>query len=172
MILILASLDLKTTILSRYVTMNYIVEALAFVLRNPESQYIFILFILICVNICIDANMSESHLYKVKNIIIPQICRIRNCGPLKDVLSFTVFSQSDSDPGLVLDFFDVVSMDRITDGFKTKYVTSSLLPLCLLPFINKFSQRIYSPPSFSDMVFCLDFLYYCQLYWLSCSSSF
>jgi hypothetical protein len=46
MILVLASLKLKTAFLARDRTVNYIVEALAFVLRVPErisfSLYLFI----------------------------------------------------------------------------------------------------------------------------------
>lgn len=121
MILVLACLKLKTTFLSRDATVNYIIEALAFVLRVPERMYSLIIHLFTSLNILsTGANISEAHLFKVQNIIIPQICRIRNCAPLRSILSFIIFPESDTSPGMSLDFFDVNSTDKITDAFRTK----------------------------------------------------
>lgn len=70
--------------------------------------------------VTIGANLLEAYLFKVQEIIIPQICRIRNCAPLHSVLSFIIFPKSDTSPGLSLDFFDVAATDKITDGFRSK----------------------------------------------------
>jgi hypothetical protein len=121
MVLVLACLGLKAAFLSRDNTVNYIVESLAFALRVPERVYFSLyLFIYWSKYISPGANLSVTHLFKVQEIIIPQICRIRNCASLHSILSFVIFPQSDTSHGMSLDFFDVASTDQITDGFRSK----------------------------------------------------
>jgi hypothetical protein len=50
MILVLASLNLKTAFLSWGRTVNYIVEALAFVLRDPERMSFLFIYVFISLN--------------------------------------------------------------------------------------------------------------------------
>ena len=70
--------------------------------------------------------MPDSYLHKVQSIIIPQISCIRNCGPLRSILVFPIFPESEGESGLTLDFFDVNAMDHITDGYQTKCVVIHL----------------------------------------------
>ena len=94
----------------------------------------------------IESTLSLSLVNMMRDVIIPQIYRLRNFEPLREALRFEIFQRlPDGAPDFILDFSDIVSSDLSTDAFKTKCVFLVLLA-ALAYLTNIYISSFVLPP--------------------------
>lgn len=68
----------------------------------------------------LDSSLSEPLVGMMRNVVIPQIARLRMFEPLRAALSFAIYPKSSKGGPFVLDFFNIADTDAFGDAFKTK----------------------------------------------------
>lgn len=124
MLVILAALNMTHKLTNKDVTTNNMVESLAYAFRNPEGEFLIfysIFSFFMFMYSMKDSSLSEPLRFFMKDIIIPQIARLRRFDPLSKHLRFEIFPRlEDGSSNCLLDFSDIEATDKFGDAFKTK----------------------------------------------------